>query len=144
MRTQYQAHWRRLAARDLPKLLASRKGMSLVEVMVVIAIILTLMGVLTWGIFQVFGDAQADNTRLQMARVAQRVEIHMLRKGLPSNGEGLSAVFGDEVPKDAWGNDFEYVTPGPNGAKFDLISLGADGQQGGTDADEDIRYSDSK
>lgn len=129
--------WRRVVAAN------AQRGMSLVEVMVVIAIILTLMGVLTWGIFQVFGQSQADTTKLQMARVAQRVEIHMLRKGLPSTSEGLQTVFPDGVPKDSWGNDFQYVTPGPNGAKFDLISYGEDGQQGGSGNAEDIRYSDS-
>ncbi|MEZ4322764.1 MAG: type II secretion system protein GspG [Myxococcota bacterium] len=127
---------------EAARLLGSRRGMSLVEVMVVIAIILTLMGILTWGIFQVFSDSQVDTTKLQMTRVAERIEIHSLRKKLPTNGDGLRDVFGDDVPKDSWGNDFVYVTPGPNGKPFDLISLGADGQEGGTGNDEDIKYSE--
>jgi len=124
------------------RIAGSRRGMSLVEVMVVIAIILTLMGILTWGIFQVFSDSQVDTTKLQMTRVAERIEIHSLRKKLPSNGDGLSEVFGDDVPKDSWGNEFVYVTPGPNGKPFDLISYGADGAEGGSGNDEDIKYSE--
>lgn len=138
-RIDYRQQWRRIAAPAL----SSRAGMSLVEVMVVIVIILTLMGVLAFGIFQIFGDAQTDMTKVSMSRVAQRVEIHMLRKGIPSNGDGLQEVFPDEVPKDAWGNDFVYVTPGPNGKKFDIISYGEDGQEGGDGNDADIRYSET-
>jgi general secretion pathway protein G len=126
----------------IARTMSSRRGMSLVEVMVVIAIILTLMGILTWGIFQVFSDSQVDTTKLQMTRVAERIEIHSLRKGLPNNGDGLNAVFPDDMPKDSWGNEFVYVTPGPNGKPFDLISLGADGQEGGTGNNEDIKYSE--
>ncbi len=126
----------------IARTMSSRRGMSLVEVMVVIAIILTLMGILTWGIFQVFSDSQVDTTKLQMTRVAERIEIHSLRKGLPSNGDGLNEVFQDDMPQDSWGNDFVYVTPGPNGKPFDLISLGADGQEGGTGNNEDIKYSE--
>ena len=52
---------------------------------------------------------------------------------------GLGAVFGDEpAPKDAWGNDFVYVSPGPDGRDYDLISYGRDGVQGGTGNNEDI------
>lgn len=122
--------------------LRSRRGMSLVEVMVVIAIILTLMGILTWGIFSVFSDSQVDTTKLQMTRVAERVNIHSLRKKLPSSGDGLREVFGSDIPKDAWGNDFIYVTPGPNGMPFDLVSKGADGVDGGDGNNADIKYSD--
>jgi general secretion pathway protein G len=123
-------------------LVGSRRGMSLVEVMVVIAIILTLMGILTWGIFSIFSDSQVDTTKLQMTRVAERIEIHSLRKKLPTNGDGLRDVFGDDMPQDSWGNDFIYVTPGPNGKPFDLISKGADGQEGGEGNDADIKYSE--
>lgn len=130
--------WRR----HVPALVGSRRGMSLVEVMVVIAIILTLMGILTWGIFSIFSDSQVDTTKLQMTRVAERIEIHSLRKKLPTNGDGLRDVFGDDMPQDSWGNDFIYVTPGPNGKPFDLISKGADGQEGGEGNDADIKYSE--
>ena len=47
---------------------SSRRGMSLVEVMVVIAIILTLMSVLAIGVSAIFSDSQVDTTRLTMSR----------------------------------------------------------------------------
>lgn len=122
----------------------NRKGMSLVEVMVVIAIILTLMSIIAIGVWGIFSDSQVDTTRLTMTRVNERLEIYILRKKkAPQTGDGLAAVFGNEpVPKDSWNNDFVYVSPGPNGEPYDLISLGADGQEGGTGNDEDIKWSE--
>ena len=135
--------WRSLSRNpELAELARSRKGMSLVEVMVVIVIILTLTGVLTYGVMTVFGQSQADTTRLMMGKVAQQIDIYGMRKGYPDNSSDLTKVFPDGMPKDSWDNDFQYVTPGPNGKKFDLISLGADGQEGGTGVNADIKYSD--
>lgn len=124
----------------------SRRGMSLVEVMVVIAIILTLMSIIGLGVMSVFQDSQVDTTKLQMTRVAERIQIYSLRnKGVPSSGDGLSAVYtSEDAPQDSWGHDFRYVAPGPNGMDFDLISLGADGQEGGTGNNADIKYSEIK
>jgi general secretion pathway protein G len=121
-----------------------RRGMSLVEVMVVIAIILTLMSVIAIGVWGIFSDSQVDTTRLTMTRVNERLEIYMLRKKkAPSSSEGLGQVFGNEpVPKDSWNNDFVYLSPGPGGEPYDLISLGSDGQEGGTGNAEDIKWSE--
>jgi general secretion pathway protein G len=121
-----------------------RRGMSLVEVMVVIAIILTLMSVIAIGVWGIFSDSQVDTTRLTMTRVNERLEIYVLRKKkAPSSSEGLGQVFGNEpVPKDSWNNEFVYISPGPNGEPYDLISLGADGQEGGTGNAEDIKWSE--
>lgn len=134
------------AASVLAERRTSRRGMSLVEVMVVIAIILTLMSIIGLGVMSVFQDSQVDTTKLQMTRVAERIQIYSLRnKGVPSSGDGLSAVYKNEdVPKDSWNNDFRYVSPGPNGMDFDLISLGADGREGGSGNNEDIKYSEIK
>jgi general secretion pathway protein G len=115
--------------------------MSLVEIMVVIAILLTLMSVLAYGVFQIFGQAQGQMTSLQMTKVAEQIDIYMLRKKHPpSTSEGLAAVFGNEAPpKDQWDHEFIYVSPGPNGKPYDLISYGKDGVEGG---DDDIHLSD--
>jgi general secretion pathway protein G len=120
-----------------------RRGMSLVEVMVVIAIILTLMSILAVGVFSIFNDAKVDTTRLQMMKVAERVDVYMLRKKKPpATGDGLATVYGNEpIPVDSWGNAFVYVSPGPNGKPYDLISLGADGAEGGEGNDADILLS---
>jgi general secretion pathway protein G len=114
---------------------SSRRGMSLLEVMVVIAIILTLMGVLAFGVMSVFSDSQGQTTLLTMGKVDERVQIYMLRKKKPpTTSEGLAAIYGSEqLPADAWGNPIQYVSPGGNGRPFDLVSYGADGSEGGGD-----------
>jgi len=126
--------------------LHGRRGMSLVEVMIVIVIIITLMSVLAIGVFRIFATSQQDTTVLAMNKVAGVIEIHMLRKKRPpAASEGLAGVFsGETPPTDSWGNDFIYVTPGPNGAPYDLISLGSDGQEGGTGGAADIRLSENR
>src|SRR5687768_15526148 len=125
---------------------SSRRGMSLVEVMVVIAIILTLMSVLAIGVWSIFSDSQVDTTKLTMSKVNEKIEIYTLRKKKPpTSSDGLQAVFGNEpIPTDSWGNPFVYVSPGPNGEAYDLISLGSDGQEGGTGNAEDIHWSQVK
>jgi general secretion pathway protein G len=143
--TDRMTSWQRRAA-DLETAraaLGARRGMSLVEVMVVIAIILTLMSVLAFGVFQVFGDAQVQTTILTMGKVDQRIAIHMLRKkNVPGD---LSEVFSsEEPPVDSWGNELRLVSPGPGNMKYDLISLGADGSEGGSGNNADIKWSESK
>jgi general secretion pathway protein G len=125
---------------------SDRRGMSLVEVVVVIAIILTLMSLIGYGIMQTFGETQVDTTKLSMSQVADKVQIYQVRKGkVPASGEGLRAVYTDIAPpKDAWGNEFVYVSPGPNGQPFDIISLGADGREGGSGNNADIKLSETR
>lgn len=124
--------------------LGARKGMSLVEIMVVIAIVLTLMSVLAIGVFSVFGQAQEDTTIITMSKVAQQVDIYYLRKKKVPNDLASLYSGGEEAPTDSWGGEFQLVVPGPNGMKYDIISLGADGQPGGSGSDADIKWSENK
>jgi general secretion pathway protein G len=120
--------------------------MSLVEVMVVIAIILTLMSILAFGVMNVYAKAQIDTTLLTMGKASERIEVYMLRKKKPpATSDGLAAVFApDEPPDDSWGNPLVYVSPGPGGLPFELISYGADGAEGGTGNDADLKWSDNR
>ena len=78
----------------------SRRGMSLVEVMVVIAIILTLMSVLAIGVWSIFSDSQVDTTKLTMSKVNEKIEIYSLRKKKPpGTSDGLAAVFALHGPE---------------------------------------------
>jgi type II secretory pathway pseudopilin PulG len=88
-------------------------------------------------------SSQAVVTKVLLAGVADKVAIHARTHGVPSEQDGLTAVFGDEeVPRDAWGNAFVYVVPGPDEKPFDLISYGADGRKGGTGENEDLKHSE--
>ena len=119
-----------------------RRGMSLVEVMVVIAIIVTLMAIVGGGAIYAFNASKVSTTELQLKEVAKRVQMYSLKKGAPSTSDGLKAVYGDEkLPQDSWGHEIILVAPGPNGLEFDLISYGSDGAEGGTGNAADLKYS---
>jgi hypothetical protein len=98
------------------------------------------MGALTFGLVQMFGEAQSDMARLSISRINEKVRIYQVKKKkLPDD---LSEVYrGEDVPDDPWGNAFVFRKGGPKG--YDIISYGADGKEGGTGNDADIKLSDA-
>jgi general secretion pathway protein G len=117
--------------------------MSLVEIMVVIAILLTLMSVLAYGVFSIYETARGQMTALQITKVAERVDVYALnKKHPPSTAEGLAAVYGSEpIPRDQWDRQLMYTSPGTNGQPYDVFSYGKDGVEGG---DDDIHLADAQ
>lgn len=124
-----------------------RQGMSLIEIMVVIAIIGILMTVLAVGITARLDDANVSTTEIQIDKLKEGLQLYALKHNqkYPSTSEGLAAAkkyfseSGDEIPKDAWGNDFLYFSPGTHGDHpYEIISLGKDGKEGGEDANADL------
>jgi len=81
-------------------------------------------------------DAQAQIELLGQALDLHRLENHKY----PSTDEGLKAIASylkKEVPKDPWGNNYVYTSPGEHG-DYDLVSYGADSVEGGEDINRDI------
>ena len=125
----------------------SQRGMTLVEIMVVIAILVSLMAVLAVTVLGRLDDANADLTRIRIGQVEQALQLYALKhKGkYPSTGDGLSAAAKymptpGEVPTDAWDGEFQYYSPGTHGdSPYEIVSLGKDGKEGGQDADADIQ-----
>jgi general secretion pathway protein G len=116
-----------------------RRGMTLMEVMIVIAIILLVMGALSFGVLGMFEDARGDTARLQINRINERVKIYQIKKKkVPAS---LADVYTNEPePTDPWGKPFVLR---PGGAKgYDIVSLGGDGKEGGTGTDADIKLSE--
>jgi general secretion pathway protein G len=111
--------------------------MSLVEVMVVIAIVLTLMSVLALGVMGIFAESRQDTTRLTVGRVGQQIFVQMLGRDRPPGVEDL-AKLGIRMPVDGWGRELLYRRPGRDGAAYEVVSLGRDGEEGGDGLDEDI------
>jgi peptidyl-prolyl cis-trans isomerase A (cyclophilin A) len=83
-----------------------------------------------------------DETVEAMSAAAEVLQIRAIRDGVAPTVEGLDAVFPDGKPRDGWGRALVYEVPGPAGRDFELISLGADGREGGSGEDADIRYSE--
>jgi general secretion pathway protein G len=122
-----------------------RQGMNLVEVMIVVAIIVVLVTVLSVAAFQVYRQFGVSQTKLQMNQIGQMAMSQMMLGGkkVPSNLRDIEGVT-DSIAIDAWGRELIWEVPGPGNEPFDIVSLGADGVEGGTGLDEDIRYSASK
>jgi general secretion pathway protein G len=119
------------------------EGFTLVELMVVIVIIGLLATVVVINVMPATDKAALTKARADIATLEQGVEMYRLNKlTYPAGGEGLQAVvregFVKRLPEDPWGNPYQYVAPGRDGRAFDIISLGADGQEGGKDEDADI------
>lgn len=125
---------------------ADERGLTLVEIMVVIAILGLLMSVVAVNVMGSLQEANVDATKLTIKKVEQGIQMYAAKhKGkYPTTSQGLEAAskyFPDnKVPTDAWGNEFQYFSPGTSGDRdYEIISLGKDGQEGGEDADGDIR-----
>jgi general secretion pathway protein G len=129
--------WSHLAAVHPPH--RRRRGMGLLEIMIVIAIIMLLTASLMVGLRSMWGESMRSTAELTLIKVGRQVELYEARRRqLPPD---LEAVFRFEpLPVDPWGNALVYEPDGERG--FDVLSYAADGAPGGTGADEDLRLSD--
>lgn len=115
-----------------------RRGLTLIEILVVVTIlgmIASIVGIMVAGQLE---DAKVDTTKIQMSNVEDALQLYKIKLNrFPSTAEGLQALTKppegrkpllEVVPKDAWSQDFIYVSPGShNPSKFDLQSKGPDG-----------------
>lgn len=122
-----------------------RRAMTLVEVLAVIVILGLLTAVLSVGITGKLARAKRELARTQVAHLAAQVQtFHLETNRLPKDlselaGDPASSYFTEaERLIDPWGNAFVYRVPGGAKRAFEIVSLGADGVAGGSDADEDV------
>ena len=135
------------------------EGFTLIEIMAVVLIIGMLSGIVGFAVFQQVDKARVVTARAQISRLESSLELYSMDNGrFPSSEQGLDALInkpsgspeptnyqpggylkGGELPKDPWGFEFQYASPGANNAEsFDLWSFGKDGTAGGEDLDTDI------
>ena len=123
------------------------QGFSLLEIMVVLIIIGVMASIVAPRFIERADEAKVDSTKVQMTNIKQALKLYRLQHGrYPSSSEGLKALVSagkdgkryiDVLPKDAWGGDFVYLSPGVHG-DVDILSYGADGKSGGAGFDADI------
>ena len=132
----------------------SQKGMTLVEIMIVLVILGGLMAVLIPNITSRLRSGQVNTAKIQIKQIGSSLDMYFASCGsYPSTEGGLGALieapsdcptWGPEsyikkLPKDPWNNDFEYEG---NGSSYVLISRGGDRRPGGTGVDADISSED--
>ncbi len=114
--------------------LPNERGMTLIEIIVVITIIGILMAWLVGSIFKTAGQAKAGISEGKMKQAMATIALYQLKfNKLPSDLK--SAGIDDDT--DAWGQTLQFqVIDG--GRRYEIRSLGADGKAGGTAGDADI------
>jgi general secretion pathway protein G len=130
----------------------SQVGFTLVEILVVITIIGLIMALVGPRVLNYLGESRVKAARIQIESFSSALDLYFLDLGrYPSSNEGLAALTrgnnvpgwngpylrGGVVPSDPWGHGYVYRSPGGR-APYDIISLGSDGQEGGSGTAADI------
>jgi general secretion pathway protein G len=130
-------------------------GFTLVEIMVVVVIIGILGMLVVPKLLGRTGEARVTAARTDIATLMQALKLYKLdNQRYPTTEQGLQALvqkpttgpgaggwkeggYVEKLPKDPWGNNYQYLQPGLHG-EIDVFSLGADGQPGGAGEDADV------
>lgn len=134
----------------------SNRGFTLMEILIVVVIIGTLAAFVAPKFFDEPGKARQVSAKQQLKGFMTALEMYNLdNHTYPSTEQGLKALkdeptsdpepanykdggYMNNIPKDPWGRDYVYLSPGVNSKNYDLMSYGADGKKGGKDEDADI------
>jgi general secretion pathway protein G len=126
-----------------------QRGFTLLELLVVLAILGLLIGLVAPAALRQLGSAKEKIAHQSIERLAGVLDIYKLDMGTyPTTDQGLQALItkpsginrwngpylkGEKVPEDPWGRPFVYRSPSQRpGHEYDLLSLGPTGQPGGS------------
>ena len=141
----------------IPRALRGNSGFSLIELMVVVIILGILAMYIGPKLMGRTEQAKEVQARVQIEGLETALKLYKLDNGVyPTTEQGLQALVESpdaenvlqnwrkggylekgKVPKDPWGNEFIYLSPGIQG-DYDITSYGADGVPGGEDENKDI------
>ena len=130
-----------------------RSGVTLLEIMIVLAVIALIVGFGAPRLMESFGRAKTQAAEVAMANLKGAVQLFYIDTGrYPTDAEGLAALLatpastagwkgpyldGESDLTDPWGRPFLYAAPGSS-SPFSLTTLGRDGAPGGQGEDSDI------
>ena len=130
-----------------------QSGFTLLELLVVLGIIAMLAGIVGPQVMKHMGESKTKAAKVQIEDLAAALDMYKLDLGkYPTSEQGLAALIESpdganrwsgpylrkaKMPLDPWQQEYHYASPGEHG-KFDLFTLGADGQEGGEGEDQDI------
>ncbi len=130
-----------------------RAGFTLVELMVVIVIIGLLATVVAINVLPSQDKAMVGKAKADIATLEQAIETYRLDNlAFPDSLQALATApagltnperyreggYVRRLPKDPWGNDYQFRRPSTHGGQFDVWSFGADGREGGEGNDADL------
>ena len=137
----------------------TQSGFTLIEVMVVLAIIGGMLALVAGNVLDSAGQARIKTTTSQIKLIENSLDLYKLDNYVyPTTEQGLEALIakptgssepknwksggylkGSKLPQDAWGNEFVYFY---ESGSYEILSLGADGQEGGDEELGDISSND--
>jgi general secretion pathway protein G len=128
-------------------------GFTLIELLVVLVILVLLASLVAPRVIGYLGSSRTKAAKVQIQSLTTALELYKVDTGrYPAASEGLKALIEAppgasawngpylakrDLPNDPWGRPYLYRLPGEHGA-FDIVSLGADNQPGGTGENEDV------
>jgi general secretion pathway protein G len=126
-----------------------QRGFTILEIVIVFVLLAGIMAFIGPKIWEQAGKAKSSEAKIRLQQLIGNIELYKLEVGrypdnlgaLVTQPAGLDKWSGPyaKAPdlKDVWGNDYKYTLPG-QGKPFDLVSLGADGREGGDGENKDV------
>ncbi len=126
------------------------RGFSLIELLVVLAILGLLAGLVGPRVMKALGGSKTKTARLQIEDLGAALDLYRLEVGVypealgalveaPSGAANWNGPYlkKNKIPKDPWGFEYRYSAPGEHGS-YDLVSLGSDNAEGGEAEAKDV------
>jgi len=132
-----------------------QSGFTLIEIMIVVVILGILASIVVPNIMESPNEARIVKAKQDLRTLEGALNLYKLDNfNYPNTDQGLEALvtkpagqpeaknwkkngYMKKLPKDPWGNEYLFLSPGPNG-EIDIFTYGSDGRKGGTDAAADI------